>query len=73
MINWNDIRVEQEIAQERYQPIIQSRQISRDLAKNGQGQSEMLFFRRVWVGFERKVRDLGVSLRRPQKSTSPQC
>jgi len=26
MINWNDIRVEQQIAQERYQTVIESRQ-----------------------------------------------
>ena len=45
MINWNDIRVEQEIAQERYQPIIQGRQISPVLAESDQGQSKTLFYR----------------------------
>ncbi len=29
MINWYDIQVEQEIAQERYQPLIQERQFAR--------------------------------------------
>lgn len=33
MINWNDIHVEQKIAQERYQPLIQARQLERILAE----------------------------------------
>ncbi len=33
MINWNDIKVEQEIAQERYQQIIEARQVARALEK----------------------------------------
>ena len=33
MINWNDIKVEQEIAQERYQQIIQAHQVARALEK----------------------------------------
>ena len=72
MINWNDIRVEQEIAQERYQPIIQARQMSRALAKS-EGRSKTNFYHRffAWVG--NKVEDLGVNGRGPQKSVSSQC
>lgn len=29
MYNWNDVRVEQEIAQERYQPIVEARRVVR--------------------------------------------
>ena len=72
MINWNDIQVEQEIAQERYQPIIQARQMSRALARS-EGRSGTQFYRRVfnWVGH--KVGDLALYWHRPEKSTSPQC
>jgi len=34
MINWNDIRVEQEIAQERYQQLIQARQVAQVRREN---------------------------------------
>ena len=72
MINWNDIRVEQEIAQERYQPIIQARQMSRTLTKS-EGRSNAQFYRRVfgWIGC--RLGDLAVYGQRPQKSASPQC
>ena len=73
MINWNDIRVEQEIAQERYQQIIRARQISRTLAKSAPSQSESLFFRWGFHWFGCKLGDLGIYLQRLQKSTSPQC
>jgi len=33
MINWNDIKVEQEIAQERYQQIVLAQQVARAVEK----------------------------------------
>ena len=69
MINWYDIQVEQKIAQERYQTIIQARQVSRPLIKRTHNKSE----RWGWVWFGCKLQNLGISFRRLQKSTSPQC
>lgn len=47
MINWNDIRVEQEIAQERYQVLIQTKQTKRAVSQQEKGQSEASIF--SWV------------------------
>lgn len=48
MFNWNDIRVEQEIAQERYRVIAQSYQRSR--AKNGEDRKSISGLTRDWLG-----------------------
>jgi len=44
MINWNDIRVEQEIAQERYQTIIQGRQLDQVRSERKKGKSIKTIF-----------------------------
>ena len=52
MINWNEIRVEQEIAQERYQTIIQTGQTNRVLSQKAKVPSETSIFSWVsnWFG-----------------------
>jgi len=44
MINWNDIKVEQEIAQERYQQIIEARQVDHAQEKE---QPTLSFFEKL--------------------------
>jgi hypothetical protein len=73
MINWNDIRVEQEIAQERYQTIVRARQIKQALAKSEEGQSKTPFYRWAFGWFGCKLGDLGVYFPKLQQGTGPQC
>jgi len=54
MINWNEIRVEQEIAQERYQTIIQTGQTNRVLSQKEKGPSETSIFSWVFNWFGRQ-------------------
>jgi hypothetical protein len=54
MINWNDIRVEQEIAQERYQTIIQGQQVDRASSAKEKGQAETSIFSWVFGWFNRQ-------------------
>lgn len=50
MINWYDIQVEQEIAQERYQPLIRARQFKRR-SQSATGPGSPAFDRtRNWLG-----------------------
>jgi len=50
MINWYDIQVEQEIAQERYQPLIQARQFKRRPQPATSPDSMALGRARNWLG-----------------------
>jgi hypothetical protein len=48
MFNWNDIRVEQEIAQERYQVIVQGRRLARTRSQENRRNKYARF--RNWLG-----------------------
>ncbi len=60
MINWNDIRVEQEIAQERYQDLIRARQLAR-LSTTNESKPDRYIQIRDWLG--NQVISLGCSLK----------
>ena len=62
MINWNDIKVEQEIAQERYQQIIQARQVARALEKE---QPKVTFGDQLRTGLTSIIAGLGVFRKQP--------
>ena len=49
MMNWNDLRVEQEIAQERYQRLIRDREIDR-LIRQGQPKTPPALGLLTWLG-----------------------
>lgn len=52
MINWNDVRVEQELAQERYEVIVQGRELARLQKLKANSDSEASNYVRVrnWLG-----------------------
>lgn len=57
MINWNDIKVEQEIAQERYEQIIQARQVARALKKE---QTRVQFYDQLRNWLTSTVAQMGI-------------
>ena len=73
MINWNDIRVEQEIAQERYQTIIQARQIDRILSLRPEQRSEGLFYQQALDRLGDYLIRWGNNLRQRNDPVRPQC
>jgi hypothetical protein len=50
MINWYDIQVEQEIAQERYEPLIQARQFERRSQSATGPERTVIGQTRNWLG-----------------------
>jgi len=69
MFNWNDIIVEQQIAQERYQEIVQAKQIARaEREQGGSDPHEVSFYSRLRNWVTNAIAKLGYS---PQ--TSLQC
>jgi hypothetical protein len=73
MINWNDIQVEQKIAQERYQAIIQARQIDRILSQRPEQRSGILFYQRALARLGDYFIRWGNYLQQRNDPVRPQC
>lgn len=73
MINWNDIRVEHEIAQERYQTIIQARQIDRALSQRLEQRSGGLFYQQALDRLGSYLIRWGNYLQQYNDPIRPQC
>jgi isocitrate lyase len=74
MINWNDIQVEQQIAQERYQTIIEARQVKKALSAYKPGQLEKQSrcgHTLAWLGGQ--LISLGHSLQGSGNASTSQC
>jgi hypothetical protein len=71
MFNLNDFKVEQEIAHERYQTIIQARQVARANKLNRTAQpQESLLFQRLRTRLGRHLIKLGCHLQQGRQKTA---